>query len=205
MVKRLRILIPLLLLLACTTRQESKWWFLQTGDIVFQESLYPNHQIIGWLSKNSINHCGIVLEDNGKYYVVEVVNGVQKTPLDEWVDRGKKREYMALRLKERPDNMDRLKIELIKSMKKPTDFRLSWTDNAFYNAELVYKTYERALGIQLGKFRVVLTATLSDSIQQKMGHYRHQLPAKLEIITPIDILYDPKLELIANTFQVIKY
>ncbi len=205
MTKRTWVFIALSLFIACNTHKENKWWFLQTGDIVFQESLYPNHQVIGWLSRNTINHCGIVLEENNRYYVVEVLNGVQKTPMDTWVARGLKREYLAMRLSERPENWDRLKIEIIKVMKKPTDFYFRWTDEAYYNAELVYKMYERALGIQLGKFRVILTPTLSDSLRQKLGSYNHKLPAKLEIITPLDILSDTKLELIANTFKEIKY
>ncbi len=198
-------LIALFLLLSCNTHVENKWWFLQTGDIVFQESLYPNHQVMGWLSKNNINHFGIILEKDNRYYVIEVLNGVQKTPMDDWVFRGKNQEYMALRLRERPDNMERLTIELLKSLKKPTDSLFSWTDDAYYNAELVYKVYERALNIQLGKFRVVLTRTLAPEVQQQMGKYRYLLPPKVEFIAPIDILSDRKLELIANTFREIKY
>ena len=191
--------------LSCNTHKENKWWFLQTGDIVFQESLYPNHQIMGLLSKNSINHCGIVLEKDQRYYVIEVLNGVQKTPMDDWVLRGKNREYLALRLREHPENKERLTIELLKVLNHPTDSLFSWTDDAYYNAELVYKIYERAFDIQLGKFRVILTPTLPEEVQQQMGKYRYLLPPKVEFIAPIDILSDSKLELIANTFREIKY
>ena len=40
---------------------------LQDGDIIFQRSLEPKHLVMNFLEIVYYNHCGVIIEREGKY------------------------------------------------------------------------------------------------------------------------------------------
>ncbi len=73
----------------------------QDGDVIFHvsESNQSKAIKIGTLSRYS--HCGIIVVENGKSYVIEAENGVEKTPLSKWIKRGViGHHYRIMRLKD---------------------------------------------------------------------------------------------------------
>ena len=60
----------------------------QTGDLIFQTEvgIMQGHAIqLGTLSK--FNHVGVVVKENGNFYVYEALGKVQKTKLKSFIDR----------------------------------------------------------------------------------------------------------------------
>jgi hypothetical protein len=40
-----------------------------------------------WASKSLYSHVGIIEEDGGKFYVIEAISKVSRTPLEKWITR----------------------------------------------------------------------------------------------------------------------
>lgn len=61
---------------------------LHNGDIIFQSSMSGQSKAIQLATHSRYSHCGIVVLNGGKAYVVEAVQPVSITPLARWIGRG---------------------------------------------------------------------------------------------------------------------
>ena len=70
-----------------------------------------------------------------------------------------------------------------------------WQDDQMYCSELVWKTYDRALGIQIGTLQKVRDFNLTDSaVRKKMRErYGDNIPLNEPVISPVAMFKSPLL------------
>ncbi len=156
---------------------------IKEGDIIFQTSTSSQSKAIQLATKSKYSHVGIIFKNDvdknknsneNDFLVLEAVQPVKYTPLEEWIKRGENSHFVVKRLK----NADALLREkVIQKMKdkgeqflgKPYDLYFEWSDEKIYCSELVWKIYKEVLNIELGKLEKLSNFDLEDKIvKQKM-------------------------------------
>ena len=172
---------------------------IRDGDLIFHTSLSRQSKAIQLATKSKYSHCGIIYKENGQYYVFEAVQPVKETPLDKWIARGKNGHYVIKRLK----NADKvLTVEALEKMKregekfkgKDYDLTFEWSDDKIYCSELIWKIYQRATGIEIGKLEKLSEFDLSSEVvREKMKErYGDKIPIDEIVISPAKI-FDSEL------------
>ncbi|MDR1976254.1 MAG: YiiX family permuted papain-like enzyme [Campylobacteraceae bacterium] len=192
MVKMKKIIFALLTLL-------SDMFALSDGDIVFQTSLSSQSKAIQLATKSKYSHVGIVFKEAGEYYVFEAVQPVKKTPLNEWIKRGKDGKFVALRLKN-----DQLSAKTLSKMKKIAasylgkdyDLTFEWSDDKIYCSEFVWKVYEQGANIKVGKLQKLGDFDLSSkAVKAKLKErFGDNIPLNETVISPAAIFESELLE-----------
>lgn len=176
---------------------------IKDGDLIFQTSLSEQSKAIQLATNSKYSHCGIIFNNNGQLYVFEAIQPVKKTPLDEWIARGKDGHYVIKRLK----NANQiLTTETIQKMKqqgrnfesKNYDLTFEWSDHSIYCSELIWKIYKRATGIELGNLEKLSDFDLTNKVvKQKMKErYADKIPMNELVISPNAIFNSELLETI---------
>lgn len=164
---------------------------LQDGDLIFQTSQSAQSQAIQLATKSKYSHCGIIYKENGKYYVFEAIQPVQKTPLKKWIARGEDSHYVVKRLK----NADEvLTPSALKKMKKTGkamagknyDLYFEWSNDKIYCSELIWKIYKEATGIEIGKLQELKDFDLEHpAVKAKLKErYGNTIPQHEKVISP---------------------
>ncbi len=84
------ILTALILFFLLPNRQTGKENLaIMSGDIIFHTSQTDQSKAIRMATGSEYTHCGIVYEENDRFYVFEAMQPVQLTPLTDWINRGK--------------------------------------------------------------------------------------------------------------------
>ena len=171
--------------------QSSQKEILRDGDIIFHTSLSGQSKAIQVATKSKYSHCGIIYKSNGEYYVFEAVQPVKITPLDKWIARGKDGKYVIKRLKN-VGNV--LTPEVLKKMRqvgesflgKDYDLTFEWSDEKIYCSELIWKIYQRAAGVEVGKLEILGDFDLSDeAVKSKIRErYGDNIPLNEPVISP---------------------
>jgi hypothetical protein len=169
------------------------------GDLIFQTSLSNQSKAIQLATKSEYSHCGLLFTENEKWYVFEAIQPVKKTPLKDWISKGKDGKYVIKRLKE-----DKIlaNLEVVTKMKricksfqgKNYDLGFDWSDDRIYCSELIYKVYDRGAGIKIGKLERLKDFDLSNSLVQKKlrERYGKNIPMEEVVISPVSI-FESKL------------
>ncbi len=174
---------------------------IQNGDLIFQTSLSAQSKAIQLATNSKYSHCGIIYKEKENYYVFEAVQPVKMTPLDKWIARGKNGHYVIKRLK----NADEvLTDEAIRKMKqvgesfegKDYDLTFEWSDDKIYCSELIWKIYQRATGLEVGKLERLGDYDLtSEAVKAKMQErYGDKIPVNEIVISPAAIFDSELLE-----------
>lgn len=164
---------------------------LKNGDLIFQTSQSAQSQAIQLATKSKYSHCGIIYKDEGKYFVFEAIQPVQKTPLDKWISRGKDSHYVVKRIK----NADKILTEanLAKMMTaakklegKDYDLYFEWSDDKIYCSELIWKIYKEGTGLEIGKLQELKDFDLKNpAVQSKLKErYGNNIPLHENVISP---------------------
>lgn len=112
---------------------------------------------------------GIVYLKHGKPVVFEAIEPVTTTPLERWIARGKGGHFVVKRLR----NADRIltqkalrrMLAVSKTFQgKHYDLYFEWSDDRIYCSELVWKVFDRALGVKLAKLQTIEQFDLSDPL-----------------------------------------
>lgn len=164
---------------------------LQNGDLIFHTSLSRQSMAIQLATKSEYSHCGLIYKTDNEYFVLEAVQPVGLTPLDKWIARGKDGKFVVKRLKEadhilKPDVLKRMK-EIGNSMVgKNYDFGFGWSDERIYCSELIWKIYQKATGLEIGKIEKLKDFDLSSAaVKQKMKErYGNHIPLNEPVISP---------------------
>lgn len=167
---------------------------IQNGDLIFQTSLSGQSKAIQLATNSKYSHCGIIFKEGQEFYVFEAVQPVKQTPLDEWIARGKGGKYVIKRLK----NADKvLTPSVLSKMKqigegfngKNYDLTFEWSDDKIYCSELIWKIYQRATGIEIGKLEKLSDFDLSNqAVKEKMKErYGNNIPMDEVVISPAAI------------------
>jgi hypothetical protein len=175
---------------------------IKPGDILFQTSKSSQSQAIQLATHSPYSHMGLVVSRAGVLYVLEAEGRVQLTPLPEWTSRGQGGAYVVKRLKNpgvlSASGLARLTQTALKFLGLPYDPYFEWSDDRFYCSELVWKAYDRALGIQLGDLTTLSAFDLSNPIvkQKLLERFGGQVPANEKVISPASMFASPLLETI---------
>jgi hypothetical protein len=193
-----RFLAGLLLAVSCTAGSAVS--ALKDGDIVFQTSQSSQSVAVQRATGSKYSHMGMIVYRNGQPYVFEAINTVQYTPLDQWVARGVGRHFVAKRLRNADTLLSAAALQRLRTAAgqfagRPYDLYFGWADDRIYCSELVWKAYDRGLGIQIGSLQKVRDFNLSDSaVKAKMRErYGSNIPLAESVISPVAMFESPLL------------
>ncbi len=178
---------------------------LRDGDIIFQTSRSNQSAAIQRASRSRYSHMGIIFLQDGKPYVYEAVGTVRYTPLEKWVSRGEGGHYVVKRLREADrlltaDAVAKLRQAARKFGGKPYDLTFEWSDDRIYCSELVWKIYERGLGIRIGRLQKLRDFDLSDTgVKAKLRErYGNHVPMEETVISPREMFSAEGLTVVAR-------
>lgn len=200
------LLVPLIgvLLLAILFRPLLKdliFYDPQEGDIVFQ-SLPPNELVtaISGITNSPFSHCGLIQRVNGEWMVIESLGDVHCTNLNKWMRRGAGAGVVVYRYVLNSDETVRVMKSASGMLGKKYDLRYDFDDEKIYCSELVYKAFDRGIGVRLGK-----TDKLGDlnwqPYEKTIVKFEHgPVPLAREMITPVAISRDSRLLKVFDSF-----
>lgn len=171
----------------------------KNGDLIFHTSQSSQSQAIQLATKSKYSHCGIIYQEGEKYFVFEAIQPVKYTPLEQWIARGKEGKYVVKRLK---NAAQVLTPEVLRKMKtvgegfkgKNYDSTFEWSDDKIYCSELIWKVYQRATGLEIGKLDKLSHFDLSaEAVKKKMKErYGNKIPLNETVISPAAV-FDSEL------------
>ena len=155
------------------------------GDIIFQTTLNPADYCISHCTGSNKTHCGIIVEKNRKFYVLEVTRSVTLTPLDRFIEKGTLKKYWLKRA-----GVKEVDIKYKNYLGVPTDSLYQFDNGKFYCSELVYEIYDKQLGIQLCKPKPLESYPRFKN-EEKSSYQR--LDGKQYVVSPDDLFNSPYL------------
>jgi uncharacterized protein YycO len=178
---------------------------IKDGDLIFQTSLSGQSKAIQLATKSKYSHCGLIYKGDSGYYVFEAVQPVKVTSLDKWVARGKDEKFVIKRLKNvdqilTPTALRKMKLEGEKFNGKNYDLAFEWSDEKIYCSELIWKIYQRATGIEIGRLQKLSDFDLTnEAVKKKMKErYGDNIPLNENVISPAAI-FDSELLLVVKS------
>jgi hypothetical protein len=175
------------------------------GDVVFHTSRSSQSFAIQEATHSPYSHMGIVIVRGGRPYVFEAVSTTRYTPLRDWLRRGAGRHYVIKRLRDADqrltaDALNRLESTSRRFEGRPYDLTFEWSDDRMYCSELVWKIYDRALGVQLGAMQHLRDFDLSaPEVRAKMRErYGDHVPLDEPVISPVAIFSSDQLVTVAE-------
>lgn len=178
---------------------------LLDGDLIFQDSQSAQCRAIQLATGSRYSHVGIILIEKGKVMVCEAVQPVKMTALSEWIKRGKNNHYVVKRLKEHakwlnPESISKLKTNAKAQLGKNYDALFGWDDDRIYCSELVWKSYQRALGISLCDKKNLRDFNLSDPEVKRVlkERYGHTIPYDESVVSPADLFDSEWLAIVSD-------
>lgn len=184
-----------------TILKDSLW----DGDIIFHSSSSEQCKAVQIATNSIYSHCGIIFKTGNDYNVLEAVQPVIITPLNEWIKRGNDGKYVIRRLIKADsvitDDVRRKMVETGKSfLGKNYDLTFEWSDDRIYCSELVWKIYKRAANIEVGKLQSLKSFNLQDKRVQKImkERYGNNIPYDEQVISPVAIFKSDLLKTVAE-------
>lgn len=176
----------------------------KNGDIIFQSSTSRQCEAVKMATHSDISHCGLLFEENGKWYVLEAVEPVQVTTLSSFIHRGTGQHYSVKRLKSGYTLSEDTKMQMIAKGKKwigkHYDIYFNWGDSELYCSELVWKLYHDIAKLDLCKLRPLRDYDLKDNLVGEMMQERYgkNIPYQENMVAPSDIYQSNLLELVES-------
>ena len=168
---------------------------LQTGDIIFHVSTSQQSAVIQKATHSPYSHMGMIVNKNGQTWVLEAIQPVQYTALDQWVKRGVKGRYVVKRMQSPLSVAQKQKLvdNAEQYLGLPYDVYFEWSNRAIYCSEIVWKAYDQALGIRLAPLQRLKQFNLNQPSVQKLMQQRYGLniPLNETVIAP-KAIYDSK-------------
>jgi hypothetical protein len=175
------------------------------GDLVFQNLGDEQLMAFGEATKSKYNNVGMIfMHPRTKVYmVVDAHDSVHTTPLTEWVSAGTDQKVALLRLKNSNLLLGAKKtkalLDVAKPMKgTPYDPYYSWSDEAFYPSEFIWKVYNQGPKLDLCETGKLSDLDLSGSLTaaRMKTKYGDKIPKDEKVVTPDQIYKSPKLEIV---------
>jgi hypothetical protein len=178
---------------------------LKEGDIVFQDLACSQSEAIKLATHSPYSHVGIVLFKGKKPYVYEAVGPVKFTALKDWIAQGEGAHYVARRLKKADSILTPavlLKMELVAGgfKGKAYDWTFEWSDDQMYCSELVWKIYQRATGLEIGRLQKLKEFDFSNPLvrEQLKDKYGDDIPWNETVISPAQMFNSGLLTTVAG-------
>lgn len=173
--------------------------FLRSGDVIFQTSLSDQSWPIQKATGSPYSHVGIVYKQDSALFVLEAVQPVKLTPLDDWINKGSGNQFVAKRLEgellsaKQSQAMVAFAQEWIGT---DYDRLFDWDNELMYCSELVWKIYAEGAGIELCPLNRVKNLDLNHPEVRAFARSRfggiEQVPNEARIVSPAD-LFDSEL------------
>jgi uncharacterized protein YycO len=158
------------------------------GDIILQTSTSSQSQAIQLATHSKWTHVGIIVNRNGKGYVYEAHGPVGYRTLSAFISSGSGGRYLVRRMKNSltSSQLSSLVEEAQNYAGKPYDLYFGWSDSRIYCSELVWKIYNRALGVNVGQLQQLGDFDLSSPIVQQILHERYgdDIPYEETVVSP---------------------
>jgi uncharacterized protein YycO len=185
--KKLSTLLLLLIILlggcANTTNPNIK-----EGDIILQTSKSNQSKAIQVITKSKYSHVGIVCKVNGVLSVLEAVQPVKITPLDEWINRGVNSNYTVMRYKGELTTSQKENMVSVgkKYMGLNYDLQFGWDDSKMYCSELVWKIFNNGAGIELCEVKTFNHFDLDGEITKNLikKRFPNGFPKNTKVVAP---------------------
>lgn len=175
---------------------------LKVGDIIFHKSKSNQSKAIHEASESEWTHVGILVSKNNEWYVAEAIGPVVSTKLEDFIKRGKNKEYKVYRFKyfDAETMTDKL-IRAIQKQNKKYDIYFEFSDEKTYCSELVYKAMLEVTGHEIGVVQQFKDLKLDgphmkNLIKRRLTDQGRELNPEEEIITPVSQMLDSNLILI---------
>lgn len=172
---------------------------IRNGDLIFQTSLSRQSKAIQVATHSKYSHCGLIYKDGNDIFVFEAVQPVKRTPLDKWIARGENGKYVIKRLKNAeqvltPTTLQKMKQVGEEFKGRNYDLTFEWSDDKIYCSELIWKVYQRATGLEIGKLQKLSDFDLSNEVVKKKmtERYGDKIPMNEIVISPSSI-FDSEL------------
>lgn len=173
----------------------------QEGDVIFQS--LPRSRLVVAIegaTHSPFSHCGVVARRNNRWFVVEAFDGVEETPLPEFLFRGRGHGFAVFRLQSQHRDWAKPMSDATREyMGRPYDVRYRMDDEKIYCSELIYKAYGDVTGgEQLGELvqlRKLDWQPYAETIEYFEGG---PVPLDREMITPRDLANANQLELVTS-------
>lgn len=180
---------------------------IQVGDIIFHKSKSQQSKAIHEASESEWTHVGLIVSKNGEWYVAEAIGPVVSTKLQDFINRGKDKEYKIYRFKHFDlTTMEANLIKAIKKQNKKYDIYFEFSDENTYCSELVYKAMLDVTGHELGKIQQFKDLKLEgpyvkDMIKKRLTDKGRELDPEELIITPVSQMLDANLTLVKEVLK----
>lgn len=120
---------------------------IKNGDIIFLQSQSDQSSALEEATKSIWTHTGIILRKDHKWMVAEASSTVRYTPLEQFISKGKHKNYVIKRQKFSFFNSDsdaerKLKKRVANFIGKPYDIYFRWGNDSIYCSEFVWKVFE---------------------------------------------------------------
>lgn len=160
---------------------------LKEGDIIFQTSQSSQSSLIAAATNSNKTHCGIIVEKNGQFYVLETLKTIKLTPVKQFIKRGKHQKYWVKSLKQPKD----VKIKYSKYLGIPYDLAFKFDNGKYYCSELIYVIYKEQFGIKLCEPRPIKSFDIAgmEKTMKKRG-----MDAGQYVVAPSDLFDSDLLE-----------
>lgn len=193
-----RSLVAVLALLATTALAEREFggYEPKAGDVVFQSlGSSPLIDMIEGSTKSGYSHCGLVAQKDGKWVVIEAIGPVREIPLGDWIRQGHKDGFAAYRLKAPfASKADTFVKAAYTFLGRPYDIRYRLDDEKIYCSELVWKSFRKATGEDLGRLMKLKELDWKPHVALIKQLENGDVPLEREIITPVAVARAPQLE-----------
>jgi hypothetical protein len=196
------LVLVFLILSGCRDSSAARF---RDGDIIFQSSRSGQSAAIQLASHSKYSHMGIIFLRDGAPFVYEAVGPVRYTSLDKWISRGEGGHYVVKRLRDADrlltaEGVAKLRRTAKSFTGKPYDLTFEWSDNRIYCSELVWKIYDRGLGIRIGRLQKLREFDLSNPIVKAKlrERYGNRVPLDETVISPGEMFSSKILTVVAE-------
>jgi hypothetical protein len=148
---------------------------------------------------------GLIFVRDGKPYVFEAVATVRFTPLDQWIARGAGHHFVVKRLRNadtvlNTTGIKQLRTAALRFAGRPYDLTFDWSDDRIYCSELVWKAYDRGLGIDIGVLQSIRDFDLTDPVVRAKlrERYGDNVPLSEPVISPVSMFQSSLLVTVAE-------
>ena len=194
---RLGVMLALLLGLALFFRPDrfaaAMLYDKHEGDILFQS--LPRCELtdaIEGISDSQWSHCGVLVRDGDQWMVAEAIGEVRVTPLKLWLFRSRHCRFAAYRVDAmKAADMPKLRKAIDAMMGKAHDYHYAPDDDEIYCSELVFRAYERGLGVKIGDWQKLGDLTWKPFEKFVRSMEEGALPLDREMITPVALTRGP--------------
>lgn len=180
---------------------------LKNGDVIFQTSLSTQSKAIQEATTSKFSHVGVVLNEEGHWWVYEAVQPFRKTAVREWIERGEESKYAIKRLKDSTllttKNIEQMLSISEAYLGSTYDPFFEWSDERIYCSEFVWKLYDRAANIELSTLTELSSFNLEGTlVKNKLKErFADNVPLNEKVVSPAALYNSLEMKLVFSSYK----